>query len=109
MKTPGMPRRGGGGGGIEPRYQLVTTLESPIAKSKGMGSSHITALLPSPHPRDVLEAPRPISHFQGRGVLIGCNASEGRGSKSKEGGSHIFSRLSRALHSRGSVPVSSFL
>ena len=81
----GAGRRGRGGGGIEPRYQLDTTLESSIAKSEAMGSSHITTLLPSPHPRDALEAPRPTSHLQGRRVLGGCNASEVRGSKARKG------------------------
>ena len=57
-------RGGAGEGGIEPRYQSDTKLESSIAKSEAMRSSHITALLPSPRPRDALEAPRPISHLQ---------------------------------------------
>ena len=57
-------RGGAGEGGIEPRYQLDTKLESSIAKSEAMESSRITVQLPSPHPHDALEAPRPISHLQ---------------------------------------------
>ena len=91
-KTPGMPRRGGGGGGIEPRYQSDTTLESPIAKSEAMGSSHITALTASQSP-----SPRgPSVIFKAGGSWVAAMRQRGGGPKQGRGLSHPLQALQGA-------------
>ena len=108
-----MPRRAGGGGGgggdIEPRYQSDTTLESSIAKSEAMGSLISRHCFPVPIPVMLLKPQGPSAIFNRQSGLGRLQCVRGERVQGKEGGSHIFSRLFRALHSRGRLPDSSFM
>ena len=84
-------------------------LESPPSPAESMESSHITALLPltqSPHflmlskPRVGADDLFKVSGPDGRLKCVRGERDERGG-----GGSHIFSRLFRTLHSRGRPPV----